>query len=180
MHAVAAARLQSRKVRRAASVAAFSGWTTAVFAALTLLGGLFSLPAFLLGVGFAVSAAIEIRGAAALRRFESGVVKRLAVNQAALAGMLCAYGAWSIFAALTAPGPYAAYLDGGGAMADAVRPIAKLQTSVTIVFYLALIVCSLIAQGGAAVYYLTRKRHIDAFVQTTPAWALDMLKAAGG
>ncbi len=48
---IANARRQARKINRAAGVATFSGWTMVVFAAVSVISGLFSLPALLLGLG---------------------------------------------------------------------------------------------------------------------------------
>ena len=45
MQAITAARQRARKVRRASGVAAFSGWTLAFFAAVSILSGIFSLRA---------------------------------------------------------------------------------------------------------------------------------------
>ena len=60
MQTIQLARTNGRKVTRAARVATFSGWTMATFAAITLLSGLFSLPALLLGIGMAIVAKIEL------------------------------------------------------------------------------------------------------------------------
>lgn len=173
---IAQARARGRKVNRAATVAAFSGWSTAVLAFLTLLGGLFSLPALALGASMAGVAMVELRGARALRRLDPAAPKRLALNQLALFLMVGGYSIWCVAQALLAPGPYEPYLAAGGQVADMLEPIARLHATVTIVFYSALLVCSAIAQGLAAVYYVTRRRHIDDFLDITPPWVVHMLR----
>ncbi|MHC4766382.1 MAG: hypothetical protein ACYTF2_14895 [Planctomycetota bacterium] len=75
--AITQARRQGRKISRAATVAAVSGWTLAVFAFLTLLFGLFSLTSLLLGVGLGIVAYIELRGSRELRRFDETAPRRL-------------------------------------------------------------------------------------------------------
>lgn len=178
VQAIAQARRQARKINRAASVAAFSGWTMAVFAIFSLLGGVFSLPTLLLGLGMSWSARVELRASAALRRFDITAPRRLALNQAALFIMFSMYAGWSIVQALTGPSPYADYLKAGDDVARTIAPIARLHVAVTIGFYAAVIVISAIAQGAAACYYLTRRGHVCAYLANTPPWIVQTLRAA--
>ncbi len=46
-------------------------------------------------------------------------------------------------------------------------------------FYSLVIVVSIAAQGGLALYYFTRKRHLEAIRRSTPAWILRVLKELG-
>jgi len=178
LEAIALARQQARKIMRAASVAAFSGWTTAVFAIFTLLGGLFSVPAFLLGAALVLIAHIELKAGKGLRRFDLNAPQRLGFNQLGLWAVLTLYSGWSIAQALLAPGPYESYLAAGGDLANTIKPIARLNMIVTVAIYAALIVCSAIAQGGAALYYFTRRGHMHQFLSRTPPWIVQMLRAA--
>jgi len=178
--AVAAARHRGRKIRRATAVAAVSGWTTAVFASLTLLCGLFSVAALALGIGLAAVAFVELRGARQLRRFRLSAPRALAFNQMVLCGILLAYAAWGVAHALLAPSPYETYLAGGGQVADVLEPIDRLQRAAVIAFYTLLIGFSLLAQGCMSAYYFSRRRHLLAYMNRTPKWVLDMLRVAGG
>jgi hypothetical protein len=178
LQTIAMARRQGRKISRAAGVATFSGWTTAIFAALALLGGLFSMPALVLGLGLATAAYVELNGARALRRLNLAAPRRLGCNQVGLFVILSAYAGWCIVAALLGPQPYAEYVAAGGELADTLEPIARLHTAVTVSFYGAVILCSLIAQGFAAVYYFTRSRHLRVYLANTPTWVVDMLRVA--
>ncbi|MCP3904104.1 MAG: hypothetical protein GY715_10765 [Planctomycetes bacterium] len=177
LEALRIARRDRRKVNRAAGVAAFSGWTMAAFAFITLLTGIFSLPAFLLGVGMACVSWVEIRGSRSLRRLDLTAPRRLALNQLALGAMLCLYGSWGIYGVMTAPSPYAEHLATGGPVAEMLEPIDALQTMLSVVVYLALIVCGLIATGCTSLYYFTRRSHIDRHLRGTPAWVVETLRA---
>jgi len=179
MQALHAARRNGRKIARAAAVATFSGWTLVVFASITLLGGIFGLPALLLGIGMAVVARIELRGARGLRRAEPGAPGRLALNQLALGAMLCLYGAWCIFAAVTGPGPYDEQIAAGGEVAEMIQPIAALHMLVSVLVYGGLIVGGLIGTGCTSLYYFTRRGHVNAHIRKTPAWVLETLRAVG-
>lgn len=181
IEAIAQARRQTRKISRAAAVASMSGWTCAVFGGLTLLCGIFSLPAFLLGLGLIVIAIIELRGGAALRRFDLAAPRRLGWNQIALACMIASYCAWCIYTSLNAPGMYDEYLNTpgmGDELAKTLGPIERLQKTVTIGFYSLVIIVSLATQGAMAAYYFTRRTHIARSLQTTPQWTISALRAA--
>lgn len=180
MQAIAIARRQARKISRAAAIAAFSGWTLAVFAAITLLCGLFSIPAFLLGLGLAVVAWLELRGSRGLRMFDLAAPHRLGWNQIAMSAMIVAYGCWGILIALTGASPYEAHLASGGPVAEALAPIDRLQRVATVLFYAAVIAFSMLTQGGLSAYYFTRRRHIAAYLSSTPPWIVDMLRVAAG
>ena len=70
LQSIANARRQARKISRAAGVAAFSGWAMAFFAAISIISGLFSLPALALGLGLSVVAVVELKGSKRLRAFD--------------------------------------------------------------------------------------------------------------
>ncbi|MHC5005240.1 MAG: hypothetical protein ACYTJ0_19220, partial [Planctomycetota bacterium] len=114
LEALHSARRRGRAVSRAAIVAAISGWTLAVFAFITLLSGIFSLPALLLGIGMSIAAWVELRGARGLRRLDLCAPRQLGCNQLCLAAMLCLYGGWGIISTITGPGPYDHHLAQGG------------------------------------------------------------------
>ncbi len=180
LEAIGLARHQGRKISRAASVATLSGWSMACFAGLTLLSGLFSLPAFLLGIGLSAIAYIELRGAKRLRRFDLGAPRQLGLNQIVLGVLLFAYGAWGLLHALFGPSPYEQYLAGGGQMAEAIAPIDRLSRAIGVLVYALVILCGLFAPAGAAVYYFSRRRHLVAYLKDTPQWVIDTLRLAAG
>ena len=175
-----AARTRGRKVFRAAVVASISGWTLVVFAVLTLLTGIFSLTALLLGIGLLVISIVELRGAKKLRRFDLRGPVVLGFNQLALGSVLSVYGAFSIIAALNAPGRYAEYTAGGGQMAEMLEPIDQLHTAVTVAVYAAVIIGAFVGCGLTALYYFTRRPHLRRHLERTPDWALDAMRAAAG
>ena len=175
---IADARRQARKIRRAAVVAAFSGWSMAFFAATSIISGLFSLPALALGVGLSIVAVIELKGSKRLRAFDLAAPRRLALNQVGLAVLVTLYAAWGIAQALIGPGPYDEHIAAGGKLAETLAPIDQLTRFVSVGFYAVLIVGSVIAQGCTAVYYVTRRRHVLAYLRNTPEWLVETLRAA--
>ena len=49
-----------------------------------------------------------------------------------------------------------------------------LYKTVTLAMYGGVIVLSLIFQGGNALYYFTRRRHVEDFIAKTPQWVRDV------
>ena len=177
LQAITIARHQGRKISRAAMVASISGWTMAVFGAISLLGGLFSVPSFLLGLGLSVAAFVELRGARGLRALDLAAPRSPALNQLGLLVVVIAYAGWSIVTALIGPGPYDEQLAAGGPIAESLAPIDHLTRAVTVAFYAAVIGGSMVAQGCASAYYFSRRRHMTAYLQRTPKWVIETLHA---
>ncbi|MHC4447365.1 MAG: hypothetical protein ACYSXF_06250 [Planctomycetota bacterium] len=175
---IAEARHRGRKVNRAAVVAAISGWTMAAFAAMALLSGLFSLRALILGVGLAITAFIELRGARQLRVFDLMAPYRLAANQVGVAVVVSFYAGWGVLSGLFGPGAYDQYVAAGGQMAEAIAPIDNLTRAITVAFYATVIACTVVAQGCGAAYYASRRAHMVAYLRDTPPWIADMLRVA--
>lgn len=175
LQAITTARHQGRRITRAAMVASISGWTMAVFGAISLLGGVFSLPSLLLGVGLCVVAFVELRGAGRVRALDLAAPRALALNQLGLLVMVIAYATWGIVTAMVGPGPYDEQLAAGGPLARSLAPIDNMTRVITVAFYAAVIAGSVVAQGVAAAYYFSRRRHMTAYLGKTPKWVVETL-----
>jgi hypothetical protein len=171
---LAAARKAARKLRRAIAVASFDGWTVGVFGALTLLTGLTDPSGLLMGAGMAAVAFVELRGAGRLRRLETGVTRTLGFNQLALAAIMIAYAVWRLHIEMSGVSPYQAYKSADPQLARMLQPIENLTHFIALVLYGAMIGVALFAQGGLALFYFTRGKHIDAYLAKTPAWIVAM------
>jgi len=178
LEAIASARLGARKISRAAGIAAFSGWTLALFAFVSLLSGLFSLRALLLGVALCVVAFVELRGSRDLRKLDAAAPRRLALNQVGLVLTVLVYAGWGIASALFGPGSYDDQIAAGGPLAETLEPIDHLTRAAMAGFYVLVIGGSVIAQGCTAAYYFCQRRNILAFLDRTPEWIVQTLRAA--
>jgi mannose/fructose/N-acetylgalactosamine-specific phosphotransferase system component IIC len=47
------------------------------------------------------------------------------------------------------------------------------------ILYSSLIAVAIFAQGGTALYYFSRQKYLQRYVQETPAWILEMQRAGG-
>lgn len=166
-----------RKVRRAAAVANFNGWAVAIGAGITLLCGLTSLSSLILAGALGLAAAMEFRGRAMLRRLDSGAPRHLAINQIFLGAAIALYCAWTISLALRGQGSLALASAGDPAVDEMLAPFQSMIMSATVIAYGSAIALTLFIQGAAAWYYLSRRRHVEAFKAQTPAWIVDAYRS---
>ena len=171
---LAAARLAAKKLRRAAGVANFDGWTLGFFGGLTLLFGITSVDGWVIGLVLAAIAFIELRGAAKLRVLDPSSPKILGINQLALSGLIILYALWQIYRQSTGKGDLAEVAAMDPAAADMVGPMVQ---QVTMLLYGGLIVIAIFAQGGLALYYFTRARILRTYLEQTPTWIIQMQKS---
>ena len=82
------------------------GWVTAIFAAFSLMSGLFSIVGLLVGIGMAIVAYVEFSGARKLRSLDERAAKMLGWNQIGFAILPTAYACWGLYSTHTNPGRY--------------------------------------------------------------------------
>ena len=176
-HELALANERAKRIRNAARVAAFNGWATGIFAALSAPFALFSIAGFLVTVGLSVIAYNEFQGRKRLLRFDPLSPALLGWNQVGLLTLIIVYCLWMLFVGLTSAGPFAAEMETNPELADALGSFNQfdhLYKDLVVTVYGTVIVLSVIFQGLNAFYYFTRRKHVTAYVQETPEWVLDL------
>ena len=172
---MSAARIAAKKVRRAASVATADAWMLAIVAVPSLAAGLIDrgLIGILLGAALCAIACVEFSGAKRIRRLDPSSTRMLGFNQLALAAVLIIYSLWSLHQAMN--GGLAAELKEHEAELQAMGKEMEdmLQTTTNLVYY-TLIAVAVFMQGGTALYYFSREKHIRQYVETTPPWIVEM------
>jgi hypothetical protein len=149
-----------------------------VFGAITLVGGVFGdVVALALGLGLCAAAWNELRGGARLRRFDPSGARILGYNQIALGVMIIAYAAWSLRTNLGSSALSALGGSTGDPSVDAM--VGNIALAVTWGLYGGLIVVGIVVPGLTAWYYFSREKIVRAFVERTPVWVVDTLRAAG-
>ena len=175
---IADAHARLKPIRRAVSVARFSASTTALFAALTLLfTPVFGVVNLLIGGGLGLIAWNEFAGARMLGRLDAGAPLRLAAGQIALGSIIVGYCVWQLWRVL---GPNAASGYDDPQLRELMADYQPLIQGLTSLVYLSAIVLTVVFQGGAALYYLTRTRSLRSYLNRTPEWIveIDRLRAA--
>jgi hypothetical protein len=172
------ARDRARVIRKAGRVAAFNGWTTALIAAGSAPFSLTSPVAFALTVGIALVAFNEFRGRKRLLKFDPSGATLLGWNQVIFLAMIIAYCLWMLHANLNDSGAVSdelkGYVDLDSALGSSAGGFAGLYKQIVLIFYGGVIGLSALFQGGTAVYYFSRRRHVEDFVAETPAWVRDV------
>jgi hypothetical protein len=174
---LALANQRAKKIRKAAGVAAFNGWATGIFAALSAPFALFSIAGLFVTVGLSVVAYNEFQGRKRLLRFDPLSPALLGWNQVGLMTLIVAYCLWMLFAGLTGAGPFAGEMQKNPELAGALGSLGQfdeLYKVLVVTVYGTVIVLSVIFQGLNALYYFTRRKHVEAYVQETPEWVLDL------
>jgi hypothetical protein len=168
-----------KKIFRAINYAKFDAWTVGIFGGLTLIVGLgtFSLVGVLLGAGMSYVAYSEFMNASALRKLDLNSPKKLAINQVVLGSLLMAY---AIYMLLTSHVDMSQYADLAGAGQMGAKMADDLKQMTTLAFrlvYFALIAIAIFAQGGTALFYLSREKFLRRYLEHTPAWIVEMQRA---
>jgi len=156
----------------AVKVAAFNGWTFGIFAVISILFGLSSLPGFLVGVGLAVVTRNEFVGRRRLLAYEPGGLELLWKNQVGLMTLIVAYCAWSLYRSVKFPDP---------ALVEMTEVLGAegvdLMQSLTSGAYVAVIVLTILFQGLNARYYFVRIARLRQYVRETPEWVVDVQRS---
>ena len=173
---LADARVRMKKITRAASVAAMSGWSMVVFAAISLPFGLFDFRTLVVSIALGTIAVIELRGCRLLRTIDVRAPRLLGFNQIALAVLIVVYACWGVVSVLNTPSPYAEHIAAGGTMAEMLEPIDQLNRLASIAFAILVGGFGLIGPPLTAWYYFSRRKHLRTFLTQTPEWVVRTIR----
>jgi hypothetical protein len=178
LHQLAEARQRAKPIRRAVTVATFDGWATAIFGGLTFLFGIFSWIGVLLGAAMLAIAFVEFRGAKRLRQLDATAPASLGINQLALGGALLMYAAFSLWNVFHGGGYLSEQLGNSPEHSQmGLGSIESLARSIGVLIYGTLAAVAVFGQGGTALYYFTRRKHVEAYLRDTPPWIVDAHRA---
>jgi len=158
-------------------VAKFNGWSTGIIAACSAPFALFSLPGFLVTAGLSLVAYNEFQGRRRLLRFDPTAPAFLGWNQVGFLALIVFYCLWMLVVGLTSGSPLAAELQAKPELRvafDSVGDVDQFYRALTVAIYGTVIGLSVVFQGFNAIYYFTRQKHVQAYLQNTPAWVLDL------
>ncbi len=167
---VTQARSRRRKLDRAAKVAAFGGWTSGVFAMLTLPFVWSSWETCMVAAGLAIVAYHEFKGRRLLLAMDDRGPRLLGFNQIGFACMIVVYCAWQIVKVSRGEGVYAEAIASEPMLADMLGPMGHVMQTLVMGMYVAMIGATVLFQGGTAWYYFSRGRLVRAYREKTPAW----------
>lgn len=177
---LASARDRAKTIRKAARVASFNGWTTALIAVCSVPFALSDITTFAITIALSFVAFNEFRGRRRLLNFDPSAASLLGWNQLGLLAVIVAYSLWSLHTNTSDTGAVTAQLQSYGDLdsvlgATGAGGFESLYKTITYAVYGGVIALSVIFQGGNAFYYFSRRRHIEDFNAETPEWARDVL-----
>ncbi len=172
----------SKPARRAAGYAHFSGWSTLLAGAFSLPFSLSNTPMLIFCVSIAAIGTRELSLRRRLLRLETTSLRKLAINQLLLAGVLIAYG---VFMLMQAPGESMiasamgqdATLASAPQIAAQLDGFARLEQLAKASVYALLILIALFMQGGAVLYYISKVRSLRRLHRQTPAWCVRVFQS---
>lgn len=176
---LARAEKRASTLSRALRVASFNGWFLAIAAVLTLLMGLLSPESIILAAALGALSCNELRGLKLLRGFDLRAPRILGWNQIALMILIVAYAAWKLFTYKNAVNPYEKEIAQTPELGPMLEPILKIYADIMFWFYLMLIFVGILYQGGNALYYFSRQKHLQAYRDETPAWVIQLKRTTG-
>lgn len=174
---LALARQRSKSIRKAARVASFNGWATAIVAFLSAPFALFSLSGALVFIGLSVVAYNEFRGRTRLLQFDPRAAAFLGWNQISLLAIIVGYSLWAIHTNLNEASSVSAQLKAYSELDSALGSMGQFETlakQIVLLFYGSVIAISVVFQGLNAIYYFSRRAAIDSYVRDTPKWVRDL------
>ncbi|QDS97595.1 hypothetical protein [Adhaeretor mobilis] len=174
---VAAASERSQKIRKAAAVAKFNGWTTGILATCSAPFALFSLAGFFITTGMSVVAYNEFRGRRRLLEFDEEAPAFLGWNQVGFLALIITYCLWMLAAGLSGEGPFQEQFAAQPELAEVLGSPEELDhfyRGAVIALYGSVIALSMVFQGLNAYYYFSRRRYTQAYLTATPGWVIDL------
>ena len=175
-----AAARRGAPIRRAARVASFNAWSSAIFAALSAPFALFSLAGLLVFAALAAVAWNEFRGRRRLLDFDPAGPSILGWNQLGLLAMIAVYCLWALYSNLWGGGSMEAQLRTNPQLSAAIGSMQgfdDLYRTIVILLYGSVIALSIVFQGANALYYFSRRKYVEAYLRETPAWVIDLERA---
>lgn len=179
--ALVAARDRAEPVRRVGRVATFNAWTTAILAGLSAPFAIFSVAGFVIFVGLSLVAWNEFRGRRRLLEFDPAGATILGWNQLGLLALITIYCLWAIYSNLWGSASIDAQLRANPELQAAFGSLdgmSQLIQPIVLAFYGLVIALSALFQGGNALYYFTRRKYVEKYANETPAWVIDLQRAA--
>jgi hypothetical protein len=164
---------RAKLIRKAARVASFNGWTTAIIAALSAPFALFSVDGFLVTVVLALVAWNEFRGRNLLNKFNPKAAILLGWNQLGFLAMIILYCSWMMYTGINESDTALSEFTSNPELGDLLgspEQVTGLYELLVYGVYGSVIVLSVIFQGLTSLYYFTRRKHIEAYVRATPEW----------
>jgi hypothetical protein len=169
------AKMAYRKIRRAIGMAQFDGWTIGIIAGFSFLFGVVcgDWVSTVIGMALVINAWIELQSAQRLRQLDPQAIRRMGLNQLAVAGVIVLYVGWTIALILFGKDELASVSSASAQAGIDPGQIRMLEVGV----YLIVLAIGLASTLGMSRYYFTREKYLKAYLEQTPAWIIAMQRS---
>jgi hypothetical protein len=164
---------RAKIIRKAARVASFNGWTTMIISALSAPFALFSVVGFLVTATLALVAYTEFRGRKLLNNFKPRAATLLGWNQLVFLVMTLIYCGWMMYTGINESDTALSEFTSNPELRELLgspEQVTSLYELLVYAIYGSVIFLSVIFQGLTALYYFSRRKHVEAYVRSTPEW----------
>jgi hypothetical protein len=187
--ALQTAEAAARRFAFAPKLATLNGGGMLLAAAISLVLGVFDHGLLLSAAVLGASGWFELDGGKRLRAYDPRAPIRLALNQLVLLALVVSYASFKLIAAFNGENSLTAELAEHPELAamleqvddpnvaQALDSMGEMYRWGIVAVYSGLMGVAAIIQGGVAAYYLSRRKHLQAFLETTPAWVIDFLSS---
>lgn len=187
---VARAKRCVKPIFGAVALATFNFWCFAISAALSLFAVFFYPSGLVVTACLTLAAYNEQRGRGLLREFEPKGGLLLSYNQLAFLLLVLLYCSWRIVDCYIRPAPFDEYAQYKSVISQLLSEssvsgtdldldgLTALYKTYVMLSYAAIMALSSVIQGLCAWIYFRRYRLLKEFLQSTPNWVIDVLKAA--
>ena len=186
--AISAARQAQRRFAFAVKLAKWNGVSLLLGAACSFVLALFDASLLLSAAGLAACGWLELHAGRRLRQHEPRALLWLAGNQLLLLAAVVIYAGLQLKAALAGQSSLSAELQShpelatmlasidDPALTGMIESMEDMYRFGRLLVYTVLIGVCLVVQGGAAFYYLSRRRYLREFLAGTPPWVIEHLR----
>ena len=171
---LALAKKRAATLTRALGIAKFNAWSFSIAGVLTLVMGLGDVETMVIGGLITVLGWNEFRGRTLLLAFDMKAPDVLGWNQVALMVLLVGYAAWKLLTLKAGANPYEEKIAAMPELGPMLEPFVKLYADISRWMYASMILIGVVYQGGNALYYFSRRKHLREFLEQTPEWVVKL------
>jgi hypothetical protein len=186
--AIQTAEAAARRFAFAPTLATLNGGSLLLAAAISLLLGLFDHGLLLSAAVLGVCGWFELDGGKRLRAYDPRAPIRLALNQLLLLALVVSYASFKLIAAFNGENSLTAELAQHPELAamleqvddpnvaQALDSMGEMYRWGVVAVYSGLIGIAGVIQGGVAAYYLSRRKYLEEFLESTPGWVIEFMQ----
>ena len=168
---------RAKKLRKVIRVAAFNGWTSAIFAVICLPFAFSDLTSAVMCTGLGIVAYNEFRGRKWMQQFDLRGPTLLGWNQTGFMLLLVGYSIWKACDVMFGSGIGDTMGSQSPHLQQAMAEMKPMLTMAMAGVYVGLAFLCFLFQGMNAIYYFTRAGLLKKYLAETPDWIVEVQRS---